>query len=276
MSMSSDFFQLIQFCCCAQPSGQTNSLETVTASVVTRPALSLDEHEQKFGLERVGGELPDRQLRGEMHLDTVQSYQFPPHTGPPELVHIPERGKDPEIYEIEFFKHSTLGISLDTLDQECLVVSSIKEGLVKQRNESCEDSCEVRQHDRIRLVNGVPGSAEELVRMIGESAGKITLTLERPWTVDVCVERSDLQNLLLGKSLESSRDSTNLRISHLNDALTAKLSETSQMGNRIKVGDRVAAVNRQSGYANDLFAVLERCLGKNAAAMTVLTLKQYS
>eukprot|EP00933_Yihiella_yeosuensis_P055166 TRINITY_DN53865_c0_g1_i1.p1 TRINITY_DN53865_c0_g1~~TRINITY_DN53865_c0_g1_i1.p1 ORF type:complete len:358 (-),score=51.76 TRINITY_DN53865_c0_g1_i1:160-1233(-) len=160
----------------------------------------------------------------------------------------------PFSFEVDISHTSALGLGVDTVDEELLIVTRISEGPVQEWNLSCEPDQIVRTHDRIKLVNGVKGKGTDLVQRIKDSFGEVlTLTFQRPHEVVKPVLKMPG---ITGLSVSFSIASSSIVINAISSGAAIDWNE-SHPANPILLKDRIVAVNGEQGLASYLSELLK-------------------
>lgn len=163
-------------------------------------------------------------------------------------------GTNPEFtVQIERAHGSSLGLNLDALDGQTLIISAIKMGPVRAYNEQQEDEDMMFQNgDSIVEVNGARGSSQGLLEHLKVDT-ELTVTLKRPVTFSISIARAYAP---LGLQVEHAPNGTSLLVKTVNPGLI-KDWNLSHRGMGIKRRDRVITVNGCQGNPAELMAKMK-------------------
>jgi len=142
-----------------------------------------------------------------------------------------------------------LGLDLDKMDRQNLMVVKTQPGLVSQYNKSASSEEVIRKGDRIWSVNGKTGSAEELLQMLGNGT-KLQLVLHHCKEKEVYVEK---KGKVLGLQLVVTEKASCLTVEKVNPGgVIAAMNERAGEDRQIKVHDKIMAVDGVQGLAPEM------------------------
>lgn len=144
---------------------------------------------------------------------------------------------------------STLGLDLDKMDRQNLMVVKTQPGLVSEYNKLAASDEVIRKGDRIWRVNGKTGSADELLEMLATDK-KLHLLISRCKEKEVYVEK---KGKTLGIQLVVTEKASCLTVEKVNPGgLVATLNEKTSDDRQIRVHDKIVAVDGIQGLAPEL------------------------
>mmetsp|Transcript_105700 Transcript_105700/g.252132 ORF Transcript_105700/g.252132 Transcript_105700/m.252132 type:complete len:306 (+) Transcript_105700:122-1039(+) len=163
-------------------------------------------------------------------------------------------GCNPEFQVIvERAPGSSLGLNLDALDGQSLIISAVKAGPVRAFNEKQDDEDNMLQcGDSIVEVNGARGSSQGLLEHLKVDT-ELILTIKRPISFTISIARAYAP---LGLQVEHAPNGTSLLVKTVNPGLI-KDWNLSHRGMGIKRRDRVITVNGSQGNPAELMAKMK-------------------
>lgn len=148
---------------------------------------------------------------------------------------------------------SSLGLNLDALDGQSLIISAVKAGPIRAYNEAQEDEDLMLQHgDSIVEVNGARGSSQALLERL-KADTVLVLYIKRPVAFTISIARAYAP---LGLQVEHAPNGTSLLVKTVNPGLI-KDWNLSHRGMGIKRRDRVITVNGSQGNPAELMAKMK-------------------
>eukprot|EP00435_Cladocopium_sp_Y103_P066327 s1053_g28.t1 len=151
--------------------------------------------------------------------------------------------------ELEREASATLGLDLDRMDRQNLMVVKTQPGLVSEYNKLASSEEVIKRGDRIWRVNGKTGSADELLEMLATDK-KLHLILRRCKEKEVYVEK---KGKTLGIQLAVTEKASCLTVEKVNPGgLVATLNEKTSEDRQIRVHDKIVAVDGIQGLAPEL------------------------
>mmetsp|Transcript_61651 Transcript_61651/g.144570 ORF Transcript_61651/g.144570 Transcript_61651/m.144570 type:complete len:319 (-) Transcript_61651:67-1023(-) len=154
---------------------------------------------------------------------------------------------------IERAAGSSLGLNLDALDGQSLIISAVKAGPIRAYNEQQDDDDLMLQHgDSIVEVNGARGSSQALLERL-KADSELTLSIKRPVAFTISIARAYAP---LGLQVEHAPNGTSLLVKTVNPGLI-KDWNLSHRGMGIKRRDRVKTVNGSQGNPAELMAKMK-------------------
>jgi hypothetical protein len=146
---------------------------------------------------------------------------------------------------------SRFGLTLYTTDMSVCLVREVQQGLLVF-TANLSETIKVRPLDSLLSVNGIAGSANQLISMMQEATGATELALRRPQELHVSIRKGDG----LGVSLNHIPDSVGLIVSEINQGSVKDWNDANP-DFAVKVGMRIVSVNGTSAAPEILFEHLD-------------------
>jgi hypothetical protein len=153
------------------------------------------------------------------------------------------------------------GLEIDSQDNKHLQVFKVDEGAVKKYNETVDPDLQIMKSDFIEAVNGVTGSAAELMAQFTQPT--VAVKILRATELQVVVENND-KKVKHGLTFPKQMKNDVLVVMDIdNDGYVKKYNDScTQASQRIRQYDRIVSVKGQVGKAARLKSLLETTTGK--------------
>ncbi|CAJ1436633.1 unnamed protein product [Effrenium voratum] len=164
--------------------------------------------------------------------ELASAYEVPPNTF---VVHLKRRPS------------CVVGLDVDRLDQQNLMVLKTQPGLVSEYNKTAPQEQVIRKGDRIRKVNGKSGRADELLAYL-TLEGKLDLEVQHCQEYEFHIEK---KGKTLGLQLAVTEKASCLTVERVEPhGVIARLNEAHD--HKIQAHDKIMAVDGTHGLAPEL------------------------